>query len=305
MAFRTHCDWCGEVLDADDDRAVMPVTIHHPRGRTTLDARWAEETKPTRHFCAAPREDTDRGGRNRAGLVPDGEFDNCYDRALAVITGRRLGDPGAGMEWRLMPVPGGDLAKRDDPHREGGPAEVVDAPAVATDIPGLLRNLCPSHGSRLRRALHRAGIVSLDQIAAMSDDQLLVIDGIGHGSLKLFREAIRARGYDGATLLREVYDLIREGLARIGDGDPSHAALAGMLPGLAGALGMSEAIGTRLLHQGEGLGEGESVSEAWRHVRDGYARALEVRGLPTVEVDSLRAMLLAAQEIIGESAAAS
>jgi len=31
MAYRTHCDWCGEYLAPDADRAVMPVTIEHPR----------------------------------------------------------------------------------------------------------------------------------------------------------------------------------------------------------------------------------------------------------------------------------
>lgn len=104
MSYHTRCDWCGEVIAPDDDRAVMPVTITHPGGRSTLRAKWAEETRPTLHFCASPVEDTDDDGRDRAGLIPEERFDSCFDRAVALITGTRLRDPGFGMEWRLVPV---------------------------------------------------------------------------------------------------------------------------------------------------------------------------------------------------------
>src|SRR5450755_3005664 len=104
MAYRTHCAWCGAWLARDADYAEMSGTIHHRKGKSALDAKWAEEPCITRHFCASPREDTDRGGRNRAGLVPEDSFDRCYDRAIAAIEGTKLSDPGMGMEWRLMPV---------------------------------------------------------------------------------------------------------------------------------------------------------------------------------------------------------
>lgn len=104
MSYRIHCDWCGEHLGQDDDRALMPVTIQHPGVKTVLGVRWAEETEVTRHFCASPAEDTDHNGRNRMGLVPVRQFDSCYDRAIAAITRTKLEDPGLGMEWRLVPV---------------------------------------------------------------------------------------------------------------------------------------------------------------------------------------------------------
>jgi hypothetical protein len=52
MAYRTHCDWCGAWLARDADYAEMSGTIHHRKGKSALDAKWAEETCITRHFCA-------------------------------------------------------------------------------------------------------------------------------------------------------------------------------------------------------------------------------------------------------------
>jgi hypothetical protein len=103
VSYHAECDWCGAWLSYDADQAQMSVVICHRKG-SRLDAQWSEEAKQTRHFCAAPKEDTDRGGRNRAGLVPEPEFESCYDRAIAAMTRTELGDPGMGMEWRLMPV---------------------------------------------------------------------------------------------------------------------------------------------------------------------------------------------------------
>jgi hypothetical protein len=104
MSYRTHCDWCGKHLPYDADQAELSVTIYHRKGKSRLDATWSEEVDVTRHFCAPDKEDLDRGGRNRMGMTPDQEFDSCYHRAVAVITGRELREPNMGLEWRLIPT---------------------------------------------------------------------------------------------------------------------------------------------------------------------------------------------------------
>ena len=121
MSYHTECDWCGAWLGHDDDQAQMTVTIKHRRGKGTLDAKWAEETKQTRHFCASPKEDTDEGGRNRAGLIPESELDSCYERAIAAMTRTELADPGMGMEWRLMRVEKRETPKADEPEKPKAP----------------------------------------------------------------------------------------------------------------------------------------------------------------------------------------
>lgn len=155
MTYWTVCDWCGRRIDREDDYAEMPVTIHHRAGKSTLDARWAEETKPTRFFCASPKEDTDRGGRDRAGLVPEETFDSCYDRALAAITGVELSEPGMGLEWRLMAVeePAKTTAVRESRATEGSGDD--DLSIVELDI-----------SVRAYNALHRAGIDTIGKLRA-------------------------------------------------------------------------------------------------------------------------------------------
>jgi hypothetical protein len=191
MSYRTHCDWCGEWLSHGADQAVMQVTIYHRNGRGTLEAKWAEETRPTRHFCAAPKEDTDDGGRNRMGLVPEDRLDSCYDRAIAAITGSELRDPGMGMEWRLMPV--------DAPHVDpstGAPRPVKLDWAAHSRLfdermkPGGIGALEDAIPPSAWSAVVRTGIVTIAQLEALTDEQLLAMRGIGATSVRRIREAI-------------------------------------------------------------------------------------------------------------------
>ncbi|MEY2441194.1 MAG: hypothetical protein QOJ46_620 [bacterium] len=236
MSYRTHCDWCGSHLAYEDDQAVMPVTIYHRRGKGALDAKWAEEVTVTRHFCARPKA---------SGDAPVDQRERCYDKAIAAIKGTVVSDPGLGMEWRIVPID------------EGGPApaprlaRAVGVPAPPTTDPS---KIVAFKGAYVTRELHEvmvqrlpakrrgvlpgAGIQSLDQVAAMTDEQLLAIDGIGKGTLARLREAVLARDPDdGATLARKVYELLQAGLPHLGDEDPMRSVLAGALPSLAAALG--------------------------------------------------------------------
>jgi len=234
MSYRTHCDWCGEHLAYEDDQAIMPVTIYHRRGKGALDAKWAEETGITRHFCARPK-----------GEAAD-KRDHCYDRAVAAVKGTPLSDPGLGMEWRIVPVGEGELAPP--------PAKPSRAPGVPAPPATDPRQIVEFAGTHVTRELHEmiverlaakrqgvlpaAGIVSLDQVAAMSDEQLLAIDGIGRGTLGKLREALESRDPDdGVTLARKVYELLHAGLPHLGQEDPMRALLAEAMPSLAAALG--------------------------------------------------------------------
>lgn len=243
MSYRTHCDWCGAHLAYEDDQAIMPVTIYHRRGKGALDAKWAEEVGVTRHFCAAPKSEDGR---------PQGSGDKCYDRAIAAVKGTPVSDPGLGMEWRLVPIEGEEqpatvaepAAAADDGNAAlvatpptGDPADVVafEDTRVTRELHEVLTTRLPS---KRRGALPRAGIVSLDQVAVMSDDELLAIEGIGRGTLRRLREAVAERSdCDGTALARKVYELLQAGLPRLGDEDPLRAVLAEALPSLAAALG--------------------------------------------------------------------
>lgn len=174
MTYWRQCDWCGKHLDQDDDHAEMPVTIHHPGGRSRLDARWAEETKPTRFFCAAPRPDTDRDGRDRAGLVPDTpEFTSCYDRAIAAITGTKLSDPGMGLEWRLVAV---GEHREPTPRRRPGDGETIAELEI---------------GVRAYNALLRAGIGTVGQLRALVDEgELWTVRGLGQKAVTEIMNAL-------------------------------------------------------------------------------------------------------------------
>ena len=245
MSYRTHCDWCGGHLAHEEDRAVMPVTIYHRRGKGSPEAKWIEETCVMRHCCVSPGAGG-RDGRSRAELAAAGRPDTCYDRAIAAITGTKLSDPGMGMEWRMMPV---DDDGQRQPTIEHEPVPAVPASASdANEIVSLggeqiTRELRDVIMERLapkdRHVLPRAGIASLDQVAAMTDEQLLAIDGVGRRILKALRQAVSDRGGydDGLMLARKVYELLQAGLPSLDERDPVHAVLAEALPSFAAALG--------------------------------------------------------------------
>ncbi len=77
MSYHVTCDWCRKRINHDDDQAQLPVTIYHRRGNGTLDTKWTEETKQTRHFHVAPKQDVDRTGTNRMGLAPEEDLERA------------------------------------------------------------------------------------------------------------------------------------------------------------------------------------------------------------------------------------
>ncbi|MBD8063008.1 helix-hairpin-helix domain-containing protein [Oceanitalea stevensii] len=54
----------------------------------------------------------------------------------------------------------------------------------------------PSIGRPATNALREHGVTSLDQVAAMSERELLALHGVGPRAVRLLREALAAQGRD-------------------------------------------------------------------------------------------------------------
>lgn len=144
---------------------------------------------------------------------------------------RRAGARAGGAAYPRAGVP---------PRPATDPSEIVAF--AGTHVTSELHEVMVGLATKRRRVLPRAGIVSLDHVAAMTDEQLLAIDGIGHGTVARLRDAIAERDPDdGATLARKVYELLQAGLPQLVEEDPMRLVLAEALPSLAAALGSHQA----------------------------------------------------------------
>lgn len=54
----------------------------------------------------------------------------------------------------------------------------------------------PRIGRPATNALHEQGVTSLDQVAAMSERELLALHGVGPRAVRLLREALAEQGRD-------------------------------------------------------------------------------------------------------------
>jgi hypothetical protein len=163
MGIRVECDWCRKPIEA----ATPYVTIE-------IDGKV-------------------RGGRDVGGAARvfcgDGMGDrSCGERLLALLDGNPGGPVDMGMEWRLVPIG----ATVDAPR-----APVANAPPIAvssdSDLWDFLATLTPSPRHKLSKALALAGITALDEVAALSDDDLMAIDGVGWKTRCALRAFIAAR----------------------------------------------------------------------------------------------------------------
>lgn len=177
MSYRVHCNWCGTAL-YKAEHATLTVRIER-RGDTRLRTAWAEEGRPTLHFCVASKLDT-----NRMGLEEweDDDGDSCFTRALAFIDGRGTETPDMGMEWRLVPI--GTPVEETPQFRRGGPQT-----PTSPELREILHALVP----KCQYALPRAGISTIEQVEAMTDEELLSLPEVGHYTVRKLREAIAAK----------------------------------------------------------------------------------------------------------------
>lgn len=218
MGIRVECDWCRQAIAAGEPYATLE--IDGKIGQTSV-------SEPARVYCG--------GGRN-----------SCASRVLGVLEGNPIGRNDMGFEWQLVPVEGvlrmpasAPVANVPSP-RAFDPSETVTLAGknITAELDEFIRSrVAPAY----KFALPRAGIVSVDQAAAMSDEELLAVEGVGWGMIKSLREWIAtSRVHDGLTLAREIYDLLRERLPSIAADDPVHPVLVELIPELAGALGRAE-----------------------------------------------------------------
>lgn len=66
------------------------------------------------------------------------------------------------------------------------------------DVPARIGDL-PAIGRPATSALLGAGVTTLDQVARMSERELLALHGVGPRAVRLLREALAAEGRDLAT----------------------------------------------------------------------------------------------------------
>lgn len=191
MTFHINCDWCGASL-YKKDMAVIEVTIKRRRSNDH-ERILAQETRPTRHFCV-----NDEVNYDRLGLPSDeDDLGSCYERAIATITGERTQPPNLGLEWRLMPVDE-PRTPRSTIRRAAADAQREERAAHADHVfesvePALRRVIAERLPAARKFVLPRAGITTLDQVAAMSDEELLAIRGVGLGILRELRAAVAER----------------------------------------------------------------------------------------------------------------
>lgn len=174
MGIRVECDWCRERIEARNGYITL-VVEGKVKGR--------DVGGPARVFCA----------------------DECGQRLVALLEG----NPGArvdmGMEWQLVAV--GEVPREEDRPRRAGEraADVEDGrysairtppprPILAdAELKDFLGTFAPSARSTLSRALMDADVTTLEQLADLSDREMLEVRGIGLGTLDGVRAFVAER----------------------------------------------------------------------------------------------------------------
>lgn len=182
VSYRVHCNWCGKHLFRED-RAVLEITVERRAAASRRERDWAQEQRPTLHFCVGENLDTNRMGMSDMRVD---DPDSCFTRAIAAVNGRKTEPPNMGLEWRLVPVPGGPQERAPQPLTE--------------EMRGLIDRLPVAY----RVVLPKAGIHSVDQLAEMSDEEILALPRVGPGILAIIRTVIEGRnGREPETLKDE------------------------------------------------------------------------------------------------------
>lgn len=203
MSFHIECDWCGADLYGKS-YAVLKVTIVGRPSRSLLDR---DEVRPSLHFCVEPTR-LSADDLDRMGLDDETADGGCYASALKFIQGRATEPPDMGMEWRLLQT-GAPLTDRSDrsDHGQALPVAVEGLRAVDDEFchrafherckPGGIIALRMSKipvviPERAWNAIFATEIITVDQLEAVPDEQLLQLSGVGVTSLARIREAIDA-----------------------------------------------------------------------------------------------------------------
>jgi hypothetical protein len=167
MGIRIECDWCRQPIGKGESYITLAID-----GKINRE----DVSGPARVFC--------------------GQKGSCGSRLLALLNGDRGGRIDMGMEWQLVPVSGPAEPQGKRHHSSTPPPKPVSADAELLDLMG---TLAPSAAYKLEGSLRGAGISTLDQVAAMSDDDLMEVDGIGWALRTKLRRFIEERHAARAT----------------------------------------------------------------------------------------------------------
>jgi hypothetical protein len=168
MGIRVECDWCRQPIKAGTP--YVTIEIDGKAGGRDVGG-------PARVFCG------------------DGET-SCAGRLLALLDANPEGPVDMGMAWQLVPVgTDGTGGRSGRSGRYAGNRTPAPVPVRRdAELDDFLGTLAPSCRNALSRALRRQDVSSLDQVAAMSDDDLLEIQGVGWKTRTVLRTFIAARG---------------------------------------------------------------------------------------------------------------
>lgn len=183
------CDWCGKSISAGQEtyvKAAIEIV------NTSIGARGRPKTttEPARFFHVNPIRSRNEWDRLGIEVKDESLGDCCYTRALKAIEGQPDWEtPDMGMEWRLVPI---GATIQEKAHRAvGQPEPLVVSPDAG--LSELLATFTPSPRNALARALGNAGISTLEQLEAMSDDELMATPRIGWTTRTRIRAFIAAR----------------------------------------------------------------------------------------------------------------
>ena len=164
MTATITCDWCGEPIDTRYPDHPPHLT---PDGLTNASRRVRSERL---HYHAEPFDS-----------------ESCMAQAIGMLRNRaewaNKGDD-SGLEWRLLPAARRTVADGHTPIMEefsqrvdaGTALHKLDLPQTAT------------------RGLREANIVTLEEVAGRSAEEIQAIDGVGAKSLRRLEEELERLG---------------------------------------------------------------------------------------------------------------
>jgi hypothetical protein len=178
MGIRVECDWCREPIEADEAYVTVQIDgfVFKPGRRKAKDV-----SARARVFCGG-------GG---------GEH-SCAERLLALLDENPGGPVDMGMEWRLVHVDATPIPGEPRTSGRGGARAGSHTPAPApvqadADLDAFVWTLAPSSRVRTSRGFERDGISTLEQLDAMTDDEIMALHGVSWKIRDKVREFIAAR----------------------------------------------------------------------------------------------------------------
>jgi hypothetical protein len=171
MGIRVECDWCHQAIPP----GTPYITIEIDGKAVRKGGGEAQEVfAPARVYCGSG----------------DGER-NCAERLLALLDANPGGPVDMGMEWRLVAVDG--EPERPTRARAGDFRPAPEPVAADADLQTFIDSFNAGMHIKLRRAFEGAGYTTLDQLSAVTAEELMAINGIGWTTVTRLRNYVAER----------------------------------------------------------------------------------------------------------------